>query len=415
MAKEWIQPEISESINRLTFYWEDTALKVVADRITDAGSAELWFYHINGTGQSLLHTAKVNLLSSTSMTSLAKRMERHSEEVPWTQVMTCLSSKTMEYQRRGEPGIIIEPAPGRAVHPGYYVKPIIMKGVPNVIFGDKGVNKTTLGLTMLGIASLGIDDSHLGLTASARTNVALLDWESNKELTDYTLSRLIEGETIPWYSLPYLRCKQPLADDVDRIANFLHDNDVRLVMIDSLGQAAGSDRFDTAGKAVALRFFECLRQLNVTSLIIAQNAKGEDNKATIYGSTFFTYYSRNIWNLRGKPDDMDDDQMHIALFHNESNYSKKYQPLGFSIKYSDSVIKLEHEEVSLSAFLERASQTKQLCEFLKDGDKSRKAIVEELKRPEKQIDVILSRARKKGIIVSLGSGMWGLKSNVEYP
>lgn len=769
----FVQPKISESINKLTYLWETLDLKVIADRLTDAGTAELWFYHINDNGLSLLHTAKVNLMSSTTMTALAKRMSQHAQDVPWIEIMTCLSAQTMEYQRRGEPGVIIEPVPGKAVHPGYYVEPVIMKGVPNIIFGDKGVNKTTIGLTLLGIAALGLDDSPLGLISHHPVKVALLDWESNQSLTDYTLSRLIEGQILPWFPLPYLRCKQALTDDVDRIANFLHEKGTELVLMDSLGQAAGSDKFDSSGKAVALRFFEVLRQLNLTSLIIAQNAKGDDNRKTIFGcysadtevlteggwkrhtdildndliicydpdakclrqehftqrweydyegklihinhkatealitpnhkvlttnhgvitaeqlthfinpayklpyntplkhrgshhygrhqkrfwlapntkwldmsaflrflgyfisegslnkgqasltqtegktlekmkeclnllgfpfteqkakrkegwkpcsqlniaadagqrnsqfthsimkcsrrpkfnqyhllanwlrdncgkvaankhlpefvwalprkqqhilldaliegdghlyeagvsvyttiskqladdiqrlsmligygsqivsrqrgnyqlqydlliskasrktitinsrrnteyisykgkvycltvptgyyvtryngrvailgnSTYFTYYSRNIFELRGKRDEMDENRMHIALFHQESNYSKKYQPLGFCLDYTDSTIVINRQDVSVSEFLERASQTKQLCDFLKDGSKSRQEMLKAF--PElsaNRIDVMLSRARKRGIIVALGSGMWGLAQEEE--
>lgn len=410
---DYSPPEITESIGRVSFMWQGMELKVVADRLTDAGTAELWFYHHNGTGESLLHTAKANLLSTTTMTTLAKRMKEHSQDVPWVQVMTCISSKSLEYLRRGEPGTIIEPAPGQVKHPGYYVEPVIMKGVPNIIFGDKGVNKTTLALTTLGLIALGIDDSPIGLVASVSDKVALLDWESNRSLTEYTISRLIEGDTLPWFSLPYLRCKQSLFDEVDRIANFLHDNDIQVAMIDSLGQAAGSDKFDSAGKAAALRFFEALRQLNITSLIIAQNAKGEDNRKTIYGSTYFTYYARNIFELKGKRDDLNEDTMHIILSHVESNYSKKYKPMGFRIDYSDTSIKILPEAVSYADFYEKASQTKQLCEFLKDGAKSRKAIHMELNTADKQVDVILNRAKKKGLVISLGSGMWGLVSNNE--
>ncbi len=405
------EPKIDESIGRLTYLWPDLALKVVADRITDAGTAELWFYNNNGTGDTLLHTTKANLLSTSTMAGIAKRMKSHSEDVPWIPVLTCISAKTMEYSRRGEPGVVIEPSESEAVHPGYYIEPVIMKGVPNIIYGDKGVNKTTSCLTMLGIIALGSDDSSTGLISLNSAKVAMLDWQANKELTSYTVSRLVLGDTITWFALPYLRCKQPLADDIDRIANFLHDNQTQVVLIDSLGQAAGSDKFDTSGKGAALKFFEALRQLNLTSLIIAENAKGEETgRKTIFGSTYFTYYARNIFELRGKQDEMNENEMHIALFHQESNYSKKYQPLGFNLTYTDSTIKIASEPVSLSAFLERASQMKALLEFLSEGAKTRQSVSQKLGVSLKHAGVLLNRAKNRELVISLGSGMWGLIS-----
>jgi len=406
--RSYSEPAISESIGRLTYLWEDLDLKVVADRITDVGTTELWFYHCNSIGDSLLEIAKINLLSRPSKSAIEKKMASTNDDVPWAQILTSITSKTMEYSRRGEPGTIIQPSEGEAVHPGYYIEPVVMNGVPNIIYGDKGVNKTTLGLTMLGLISLGCDYSDCGLIANQSAKVAMLDWEVNESLTKYTLSRLITGGTIPWYELAYLRCTHPLVDDIDRIANFLHDNQTQVVLLDSLGKAAGADKFDSSGKGAALKFFEALSQLNLTSIIIGQNAKGEEGKKTIYGSVYFQYYSRNIFVLKGKPDDLNEDEMHVALFHEDSNYSKKYKPIGLNLSYTPSTIKITSEPVSLSAFMERASQTKALLDFLKDGAKSRQAISDKLGVTPNHISVLLARMQKRKLVINLGSGMWGL-------
>lgn len=411
---EFTTPEVTESINKLIFYWPTLDLRVVADRITDAGTAELWFYHANNTGDSLLHTTKTNLLSTGTMGQIAKRMLQHSEDIPWTQVLTYISSHTMEYQRQGEPESIIEPDLENITHPGYFVEPIILKESPSVVHGDKGTNKTTLCLTLLGLVATNYTDSPTGLIPGSQTNVGLLDWESNQSLTRYTMARLVKGETTPFFRLPYLRCQQPLADDIERIANFIHQNNIHLVLIDSLGGAAGSDKFDSAGKSAALHFFAALRKLNITSLIIAQNAKGEDtNKKTIYGSTYFTYYSRNIFELKAKVDDVGEDKVHLALLHQESNYSKRYQPLGFLCSYTSTTITIESESVSLAAFLEKATYTKALLEFLKDGAKSVATIGIELELSDSRTRTLLSQLKKRSLITNLGSGMWGLLTEEE--
>lgn len=402
------KPTVIETIGKLIFSWPEMELKVIADRITDAGTAELWFYHQNSTGDSLLHTTKANLLSTSTMGQIGKRMSQHSADIPWQQVLTYISSHTMEIQRRGEASIIIIPNLENIFHPGYYIEPIVLKNSPSVIYGDKGVNKTTLCLALLGLITTNYSDSPCGLVSNERTNVGLLDWEANENLTRFTISRLIKGSTIPFFQLPYLRCHQTLTDDIERIANFIHQYSVQVILIDSLGQAAGSDKFDSAGKGTALKFFECLRKLNVTPLIIAQNAKGEENKKTIYGSTYFTYYSRNIFELKAKVDEINEDTVHLALLHQESNYSKRYPALGFCVDYTDTTIKIESESVSLSQFLEKASQTKALLEFLKDGAKSVKAISINLGVSDKHARTLLSRTKKRGLTIDLGSGMWGL-------
>jgi len=281
---QYVVPELKESINRLTYDWQTMELRVVADRLTDSGTGELWFYHTNSSGDSLLHVAKVNLLASSTMTQLAKYMGTLATDLPWKQIITFLSKSSIEYQRRGEPGIVLEPDMENLKHPGYYIEPLILKGVPNIIFGQKGVSKTTLALACAGLIHLGVDYTEWGFSAPEQANVAIIDYESTAQLTRYNIGKLIKGGSIPWTVLPYIRCKQPMADDIDRIGNFLFDNNTEVIIIDSLGQAAGADRNDSAGKGSALRFFEALRQLNLTSLIIGQTSKSEDNsRRTIYG------------------------------------------------------------------------------------------------------------------------------------
>lgn len=406
---DFTKPEVTEAIGKLSFLWSEMELKVVADRITDAGTAELWFYHQNDTGDSLLHTTKANLLSTSTMGQISKRMAQHSEDIPWPQVLTYISAHTMELQRRGEPSAIIEPDIQNIKHPGYFIEPIILKGAPSVIYGDKGVNKTTTALACLGIVAIGDTDNPTELSASTQTKVGMLDWESNQQLTEYTLGRLIKGQTIKPFKLPYLRCRMPLADDIEHIANFIDVHKIKLALLDSLGKAAGSDKFDPAGKVAALKFFECLDKLNITPLIIGQNAKGEgETKKTIYGSGFYTYYARNIFELKGKDDEIDSNRTHLAMFHQEANYSKKYPPMGFCVDYSDTTISISREAVSVSQFLEKASQIKSLLEFLKGGAKPITSIATELGMSDSRVRTLLKQAARKKQVTDLTSGMWGL-------
>lgn len=410
----FVTPEVSEAINRLTFHWATMDLKVVADRLTDDGKAELWFYHANESGDHLLHTARVNLLASNTMSALAKRMVQNSNEIPWLQIMTFLSSKAIEYQRQGEQGCIIEPSQETPTHPGYYLEPFVVRGVPNVFYGDKGVNKTTMSLLFLGLIATG--QNSLGLNVQ-QARVAMLDWESDQKITLYTISMLYHGNAVPFFGFSYLHCKTNLPSDISHIANFLFENNAEVVLIDSLGAASGADRMDSSGKASALDFFEALRKLRLTSIIIAQNAKNEDaGKKTIFGSTYFTYYARNIFEIKGNQDELDENVKHVAMIHQESNYSKRYQPFGFRLTYSDTAIAVEPEATTMSQWYQKASQTKALLDYLKGGTKSRKAISDELGISINQTDVILSRAKKRGLIIQLGVGMWGLPvGGVESP
>ncbi len=405
-------PEMNVGIGSITYLWPDVGIEVEARRLRDEGRAELWFYHRNGEGKKgVLHIAEVNLLASPTMNSLAKRMATHAT-LPWNELLTDVTSKTMTHLRQGNPGVVIHGLTDTAKHPGYYLKPVVMRGVPNIVFGDKGVNKTTLCLVMLGLIRTGLADTKFGFEVdSDKVPVALLDWESNQGLTEYTLSRIAKGEG-PIYDLAYLRCHaQPLADDAERIGNFLAENNIQVYLIDSLGAAAGSDRYDSSGKGSALRLFETLGKFNRTPVIIAQNAKGEDAKKTIFGSTYFTYYSRNIFELR-RSEIVNPDELSIALFHQESNYSKKFEPMGFHLSYTEDSITIEREDVSPGQFSERVSYTKRALEFLREGAKDLSTIAQSLETSKAQTSLTLNRLKKSGKVVSLGSGMWGLATDL---
>ena len=78
------EPEITEGIGSVEYLWPDFGLEIAAQRLKDEGRAELWFFSKNGTGnRKLLHVTEVNLLATSTMSGLAKRMERHGEYNLW--------------------------------------------------------------------------------------------------------------------------------------------------------------------------------------------------------------------------------------------------------------------------------------------------------------------------------------------
>ena len=405
-----MKPEVTTSISGYSFNFKEENLVISVQRVrqhTDGrlvGDIKL----ILGKAKQEEPAFSFNFSSATTRKQLVKSLDEKYPDWKWLEIIDEVTRQVQSLSQGGETGLIIQPTVSGIKHPGYYIEPVIMKGVPNIIYGGKGDNKTTLALTMLGLISNGIDDSETGLIATTSATCALLDYENNYTLTDYTLSRLVNGGTLPYFELPYLRCRHPLADDIDRIATFIEKNKVEVGVIDSLGKAAGSDRFDSAGKGAALRFFESLDQFDLTWLIIGQNAKNEEGKKTIYGSTFFTYYSRNIFRIQASREQISEDEKSVALIHEDSNFSKKYQPMGFRLTYTDTTIKIVQEVANMSQFLDKVSITRDLLEYLKSGSKTVKAIGSELDLSDSRVRTLLSQLKKRNLVINLGSGLWGL-------
>ncbi len=357
-------------------------------------------------------TFTFNFTSDIARKRLINTLNEKYSDWKWMPIIDALCTHVQSLAKTGEDDTIIQPSDPRGKHPGYYIDPVIMKGVPNVIYGDKGVNKTTLGLAMLGIVVIGVTDSSCGLVANEKANIALLDWENNRDLTDYTTSRLVEGQTVPYFELPYLRCFLPMSDDMERIGAFLYKHKAKLIIVDSLGKAAGSDSHDSSGKNAALRFFECLDRFQIpglTTLIIGQNAKDDTGKRTIFGSAYYTYYSRNIFRLqRSKEKPLTDDEMRVALIHEESNFSVRSKPIGFRLNYTKESISIVQEAASVSEYMEGANQTRTLLDFLKHGGKNVKDIAIEIDASDNRTRSLLSKLKSRGLVASLGSGLYAL-------
>ena len=289
--------------------------------------------------------------------------------------------------------------------PEYLLEPILFKGLPTVIFGEKGVAKSTLSLALYTCLTLPWEDNPLELTPpNHAVKTMILDWETEQDIVLWSLKRLQEGSGLPHFPLYYRRCNLPLKDDLEQIQKALKSRDIEAVIIDSLGAAAGSD--DLKGKDSALGYFEALRSLKVSSISLAQTSKNQDDKRkTIFGSTYFTYYARNIFELC-KSDDTD--VMRIALFHRSSNLSKLYNPMGFRIDYNGNKMEIKREAVSYGEFIKKISGQASLLESLKVSPKSARELAEDIGWAESSTRVLLSRLKKQGRVINLPDKTWGL-------
>ena len=174
-------PAITEGNGFLNYAWPELGLRITAERVTDEGSAELRFYSANESKEALLHITKANLLSTSTMNNLAKRLERNSQELPWVDILTFVTGKTVEIARRGDPVIEIWPSEESTLEVEYLVKPLIYLNHPTVIFGDYGSLKSLFSLVIAYVVQLPYNDNDLGLlTAKETTKCLYLDYEDYK-------------------------------------------------------------------------------------------------------------------------------------------------------------------------------------------------------------------------------------------
>lgn len=286
-------PAITEGVGFINYTWPELGLRVMAERITDEGSAELRFYSTNKTGDSLLHTTRVNLLATSTMNSLAKRLEKNSLEIPWTDILTFITGKTIEIARRGEPAIEIWPSEDDNLAPSYLLEPFLYLNHPAVIFGDYSSLKSLFSLAIAYVVQLSYRDNALGLTTQKESTLCLyLDYEDDPSSFRRRWSALETGLGKGAMPILYKRMTGTLSDSVEQLQRSIQDKDIGLIIVDSLGPAARGNLNDPEP---AIRYHAALRQLGVTSLTLAHTAKDQfTKKRTIFGSVFFTNLARSV-------------------------------------------------------------------------------------------------------------------------
>ena len=368
----------------------------------------------NGTGEAiLLSGCQFNFSSETVRARHAKDLAKKYESLKynWIEIFDYLGDKVQDLATAGE-GVSEVWLKDDVEAPELLLPPFIYSGVSNIIYGEKGVKKSTFAYLFAVIMALPWDDNPLELHPVDRTIKTLVcDWETDQGIFAWYLSRLKRGMHIPECSIFYHHCQLSLADELESIERHAREVDAKHLVIDSLAAAAGGNSDELKGSSQALQFNTALRKLGLTYTIIAQTSKSnEEKQKTIYGSTLFTYYARNIFEICRPRDDTDSDVSHAALFHRENNFGRKSAPIGFRIQYGDNyAISVEREPVSMAEFSDRISARVKILQVLIKGLKTAAELVDGTGASRNTVDQTLKRLRGKGQIVKVGD-KWGLAS-----
>jgi len=396
--------EIKQNIGNYEFIWNEPDIYVKVSRIRsnkDYLKAEL---EIKAEGR-YLHETDINLLAGQSKTRLAKFLkEDRYPQADWDDIIETIAYHTKRMVRAGEPVVELDTSKEQ-VPLVYLLYPILPEKQPTVIFGEPGVGKSQIAYTIAICLMLPWVDNPMGWQVpETPKRVLYLDYETSHEETTRRLKQLLDGMDLGYVNLPYRRCYNSLVDDVEQIVYWVNETQADVLIIDSLAAAVGGD----PNKAeFAIPFFNTLRSLDKSSLIIAQTSKAQDGKnKSILGSTIYTYYSRSIWELRQAEASEEGDEVSVALFHSKVNISRKQKPIGLRYCFNGNKTTVETEDVeSVPEFQERLSASSKILRSLTEGKKSPKELVEELGIPEGTIRVSLKRLRQRGKVE---------KSGVEY-
>jgi len=197
------------------------------------------------------------------------------------------------------------------------------------------------------IAQLPYPDNGLGWTIQdphEASNVLYLDYEGDKLTFEKRWSAVWNGfrvkakregkdADLPKMPCLYEHMDAPLANVLDSILALVIEHKIKLIIVDSLGLAAGGQLNDPEP---ALLYSAALRRLDTTSITIAHASKDPLLKQkSVFGSVFFSILARSIWMSKVESDrEPGDTEAIVSMKQTKASYSELHGVLGFKFQYT---------------------------------------------------------------------------------
>jgi len=216
--------------------------------------------------------------------------------------------------------------------PIFRLEPYLVAGSINTIYAP---GSSTKSLTSLYWALL-IDAGLPGPTGiPVKTGkVLVLDYEDDRFVYKRRIDGLMKGLNLTEQghrpNIEYLRCKQPLPRDEDKITKLMAANNYDTLIIDSLGLSSGG--LEEAD--VMNQYFRVLREIisnGATALLITHTNKSDK----IFGSIYVESNSRSVYKLEANK--IQTGLMEVALFHTKQNHVAEQPPSAYRVDFTDGI------------------------------------------------------------------------------
>ena len=402
------KPEVEQTIGGYLLRWEKEKIDIKVSRLRVHPSdgrvtGEILITDTANGNLPLYPQTNLNFTSNQVRSRLIKTLteEDSQRKIPldWGDIINQLSYIVMERSREGEPVRELWTYDDMPA-PEFFLKPLLYKGLPTIIFGEKAVCKSTIGLLVYTSLILPWQDNPMGWEVPDRSiKVLYADYEVDYEIAQYNIKQIQSGMGLADFPLYYRRCSLPLADDIEQLHYHMSRLNAEVLIVDSLGPAVGGDLKDPGQ---ALKFTSMLRQLRCATLIIGQTSKDKETKTkSTFGSVFFEYYARNIFEIK-KVQEEGDASLDIAIYNTYHNLGKKFPAKGYHLDF-DNGTQIEQQAITVRELVARMGTQAEILDLLKDNQAmTTMDIMEELEIKRGAADMALKRLKEKGKIKKVG-------------
>jgi len=404
----------------LLFYWPITKVEIHARRFGHQnGYAELevWFESGEADRQLGLAPTNVQLSSIQQKIGLVNMLTRWDNTINWLWYVEAVAHEVRKRATAQNPMETIVSDPALSMDPEYLLWPLLYKGHPTIIFGSKASAKSLLAAVVSYIVQLHLTDNKLGLRPGAdHANVCYGDWEDVTATFTARWTAIQRGfktqhpEIAADLEVPILRkaMKTKLADAVDTLRSEFAERKVGLFIVDSLGPAAGGDLYAPQS---ALDFFEAVRSLNTTTLILAHHSKDPNTKSkSVFGSQFFTALARSVWHAESDQAE-DSTDLAASIKEIECNLAPRHGIFGFKYAFDNNArtITVTQSDLKGTKLAKPPSHETVIAATLKRmGAMTNKEISDETGIPVDTVRVTTHRMAESTAAVRVGKHKWGI-------
>ncbi len=337
-------PEIAPQGIGYVLTWEPEHVKMRIDRIRKISSsgntqARVQVYATDTGKDELLLSSDYIINIDIGKRGLKQALSptiRNNKTINWSAMVDQMSLKVLKYEEIGFPieKILGTDTVERVPHVVY---PFIYDRNPTLWFGDGGSLKSFIALALC----ITLNTGHQfwpGVTATKKMNTLYLDWERDKRTFQTRVSQICRGHDLNPKDMFifYRRCTNTFVNDYENIANLVADNNISLLIIDSMGGATGREDMNKQGTATD--FMSALRKLNISSLLITHTQKDGDFKKakTAIGSVYYKNLASHVWEIKLKQE-IGETISEVMAINHKNNLGPLFKPAYFLAKFNDNL------------------------------------------------------------------------------
>lgn len=347
-----------------------------------------------------LYQGRVSLAGPNSKAAFARQLREITEspDIPWVKIVEDVCAAVLQAERQGAPvHRVARDRPTTVLR--HTVAPIVPENKPTILYGPWANAKGWLVVAMTVAVAAGIP---MAGHATIRTNVLYLDWEDNEGTFDSRVWRLSLGMGLaepPFDGIIYRIGHGTLRRQVHQIADLVAEYQIGMLVVDSVGLAAGASSEGQNYEDKALSMFEALRLLPVTQVLVDHvsgvGRKDSQLAGKAFGSEYKMAEAREAWEVR-KDQSLGASHLIVGLYHVKSNHGPLLHPLGFRFDFDADEVRIEATEVRESGDLAgRVAVHERIREFLvRDGPHSAKDIAAELGISDNEVRTVTGRKRE---------------------